>query len=195
MIEQHIGHYKQALPYDICEKVIDKFHFFKNNGLSFGRQVDEGGSANKQDETVFLLEQDKNLLFSEHDTTLQPVLSVVWDCFANYIQDYPALHKSLNNENILYIRHIRLQKTEPGEGYHVWHYEADGVQNTRRIIAWTIFLNDVDEGGETEFLHQHKRYNASKGDILLWPSSFTHTHRGNTPLSNTKYILTGWIEY
>jgi len=25
--------------------------------------------------------------------------------------------------------------------------------------------------------------------------AFTHTHRGNPPLSNTKYIMTGWLEY
>jgi len=31
--------------------------------------------------------------------------------------------------------------------------------------------------------------------MLVWPSQFTHIHRGNPPLSNDKYIITGWIEY
>jgi len=57
-----------------------------------------------------------------------------------------------------------------------------------------VFLNDVDEGGETEFLYQNKRIAPKKGRMVIWPSSFTHTHRGNPPLSGSKYIITGWIE-
>jgi len=26
-------------------------------------------------------------------------------------------------------------------------------------------------------------------------AAFTHTHRGNPPLSNAKYIVTGWTEF
>lgn len=26
-------------------------------------------------------------------------------------------------------------------------------------------------------------------------AGFTHTHRGNPPISGTKYIITGWVEF
>ena len=55
------------------------------------------------------------------------------------------------------------------------------------------YLNDVQEGGETEFLYQKTRFKPKRNMGLLWPGSFTHTHRGNPPLSETKYVLTGWI--
>ena len=41
-----------------------------------------------------------------------------------------------------------------------------------------------------------QKYNMKpeKGLLLFWPSDFTHTHRGNPPLKETKYIMTGWVE-
>jgi hypothetical protein len=57
------------------------------------------------------------------------------------------------------------------------------------------YLNDVEEGGETEFLYQKKRVKPVKNRVVVWPAGFTHTHRGNPPLSNAKYIITGWVEW
>ena len=64
------------------------------------------------------------------------------------------------------------------------------IISKRRILE--IYLNVVEEGGETEFLSQKKRYNPVAYTALLWPGSWTHQHRGNPPLSGDKYILTGW---
>jgi len=64
-----------------------------------------------------------------------------------------------------------------------------------RLIAWSLYLNDIDLGGETEFLYLKRRINAKAGRLVIWPAGFTHTHRGNPPLSNDKYILTGWLEF
>ena len=68
----------------------------------------------------------------------------------------------------------------------------DQTKLDSRAIAWMIYLNDVEEGGETEFLYQQKRFKPTGNTALLWPGSWTHIHRGNPPLSGDKYILTGW---
>jgi len=57
-----------------------------------------------------------------------------------------------------------------------------------------LYLNTVSEGGETEFLYLHRRIKPLQGRLLIFPASFTHTHRGNPPLSGDKYILTSWLE-
>lgn len=93
-----------------------------------------------------------------------------------------------------YIRDIKIQKTEPGEGYHIWHFENSDVAYLRRVLVYMVYLNDVDEGGETEFLYQGRRIKPRQGRLVLWPAGFTHLHRGNPPISNTKYIITGWLE-
>mgnify|MGYP003351836575 CR=1 FL=1 len=60
--------------------------------------------------------------------------------------------------------------------------------------VYLMYLNDVEEGGETEFLYYPKRIKPKKGTLIMWPAGFTHTHRGNPPISNEKYIVATWTE-
>ena len=90
---------------------------------------------------------------------------------------------------------IKIQKTKPTEGYHVWHCEHDGRLFGSRLLLVMCYLNDVEEGGETEFLYQSRRIKPKQGTIVICPSSFTHTHRGNPPLTGNKYMINGWIEF
>jgi hypothetical protein len=87
---------------------------------------------------------------------------------------------------------IKIQKTETGQGFHIWH--DDGGREPR-ATTFIIYLNDVEEGGETEMLYKPERIKPEVGKLFMFPANYMWTHRGNPPISNTKYILTGWIEY
>jgi len=89
----------------------------------------------------------------------------------------------------------KIQKTEPGGGYHAWHTEAMSHTCANRIFVVQIYLNDVDSGGETEFLSQGKRVQPKEGRIVIFPCSYTHQHRGNPPLEGDKYVLNMWGTY
>ena len=100
----------------------------------------------------------------------------------------------------LEIKGFQIQKYEASKsgGYYVFHYERHGYSedksSIRRQLVWMLYLNDVPEGeGETEFLYQGLRIQPKKGDLVLWPASFTHTHRGNPVYTTDKYIVTGWM--
>ena len=93
---------------------------------------------------------------------------------------------------------INLQWYTGGEGgYPYWHCELfprDGSAETlHRHLLWTLYLNDGFDAGETEFLFQHRRIAPRTGDLLIAPTAFTHTHRGNMPLNGDKFIATSWI--
>ena len=90
--------------------------------------------------------------------------------------------------------YLNIQKTLPGEGYHNWHHEYGSRTTSHRVLVTSMYLNTVEEGGETEFLYQHRRIKPVKGRFLIWPAGFTHTHRGLPPLSGEKYIATSWLE-
>ena len=82
----------------------------------------------------------------------------------------------------------------PEEGFHVWHADWGpwGGSATHRMVIGMLYLNDVTKGGETEFLHQEIAIKPRQGTIVVWPAYFTHTHRGNAPVSGRKYIINKW---
>ena len=115
--------------------------------------------------------------------------SLIEKCLFPYLNDFPILkgdYEWVSGRTIV-------QKTKPSEGFHSWHSENFAWPNMERILAWTIYLNDVEEGGETEFLYQQQRFTPKRNTALIWPGSWTYSHRGNPPISGNKYILTGWF--
>ena len=88
------------------------------------------------------------------------------------------------------VENPRIQYYKKGWGFKAWHCERGW--NTNRMLVWMVFLNDVEDGG-TEFMYQKIKIPARKGLLLMWPSDFTHTHRGIISQTKEKYILTGWL--
>lgn len=93
---------------------------------------------------------------------------------------------------------INLQKYLSDQGgYPYWHCElypkADAGETLHRVVLWTIYLNDGFAAGETEFLYQQRKIVPQTGALLIAPTAFTHTHRGNMPKGGNKYIATSWI--
>ena len=116
------------------------------------------------------------------------LMEYVNGCLYYYVSDMPYL------TNFNYISALcLLQKTEPTQGYHMFHGENINWNMQPRTMAWMVYLNDVEEGGETEFLYQQRKVKPEKGTVVIWPGSFTHLHRGNPPMSD-KYIATGWYQ-
>lgn len=93
------------------------------------------------------------------------------------------------------IEPIGIQCYGPGGGYKIWHFERDNSndQNARRHLAFMTYLNDVEEGGGTEFLYQKLTIQPEKGLTLIWPSEWNFTHRGVVSETQEKYIITGWF--
>lgn len=90
-----------------------------------------------------------------------------------------------------------IQYYPPNGGYKKWHTERTSTNfpETTRHLVFMTFLNDVSDGGETEFLYQKIKVQPRKGLTLIWPADWTHTHRGIPSPSQEKYILTGWYNF
>lgn len=93
---------------------------------------------------------------------------------------------------------INLQRYSADKGgYPYWHcelYPKDASAETlHRTLLWTIYLNDDFGEGETEFLYQKRKVAPRTGALLIAPTAFTHTHRGNRPTGGDKFIATSWI--
>ena len=92
---------------------------------------------------------------------------------------------------------LQWYRADEGGGYPYWHCELfprdPGCETLHRHLLWTVYLNDGFAAGETEFLFQRRTVAPRAGSLLLAPTAFTHTHRGNPPLDGDKFIATGWI--
>lgn len=87
----------------------------------------------------------------------------------------------------------QIQKYFKNTDFYEWHHDSHMKQYEReqRIITFIWYLNNVEEGGETLFYNG--KVHPKKGSLLLFPATWTYNHKGNIPISNDKYIITGWI--
>ena len=90
----------------------------------------------------------------------------------------------------------KFQRSEDGGGFHQWHCEqGSGRQSAARFAVWMIYLNDVEQGGCTEFKYQEVSFKPTAGTLVIWPAAYTHVHRANPDLIGKKYIATGWFNH
>ena len=87
----------------------------------------------------------------------------------------------------------------PNQGYHGWHQDwaVHRPDFSRRLLVGMIYLNDVEEGGETGFLikedGEYIKVKPKTGTLIIHPASWPFIHKGYMPLSSDKYILTTWL--
>ena len=192
-IDNHIGIFKNFMPNEMINNYLNYFNKCEEQGAVYSRNEDEMLVSDNAIDTIKgsqgSFKPSTNVAMTY---TNKPFIDMFFkDVYPLYTQKYSYL-KQLSTHNIL---EVKIQKTKTGEGYHHWHCENAAMKARNRILAFMVYLNDVDEGGETEFLYQKCRFKPEKNTLLVWPSQFTHVHRGNPPLSNDKYIITGWVEY
>ena len=185
-IDNHIGIFKNFMTDELINSYLTFFKNCEEQGAVYPRVEDETVVSDNAISTI-MGSVNTALTYSN-----KPFINMFFkDVYPLYTQKYSYL-KKLATHNIL---EVKIQKTKVGEGYHMWHCENAEMKARNRILAFSVYLNDVAEGGETEFLYQKCRFKPEKNTLLVWPSQFTHVHRGNPPLANDKYIITGWVEY
>ena len=190
-MDNFIEIYKNVFSDEFCKQAIDFYKIAEESGMTMDRQSHEIGSSklDKDDANCYIpsypLSHTSSYLMTEFNR-------VFWgECYKQYANKFSILN-TLDKHNAYT---IKIQKTQPGQGYHIWHSEIADKESSNRLLVWTAYLNDDFEAGETEFLYQHYRYKPSKGDVVIFPATFTHTHRGNPPIGGDKYIITGWVEF
>lgn len=159
-----IGIYENAVSNDMCDFLVN--HINEKLDNSSNVNIAAPKDTGREDEQFFLGQSsiDDNSIFND-------VLGGVCEMYRN---EYPVLQniqlRSIDN---------KLQRTKIGGGYHNWHFEQTSESTARRVIVWTVYLNDVEEGGETEFLYLHKRLKPKKGTVVFF-QLLTHIHTEET---------------
>lgn len=171
---------RDALPKSFCNNVIEKFEQDDRK-----RQGQVGGGVQLD------IKRSSDLSISELDD------------WKSYDQ---AFFKSLNGGLKKYIRFLpeeymkhralselgndtgyQIQRTQPND-YYIWHHD----QTTTRLVTFIWYLNDIKDGGYTEFI-DGTRIQPEAGKLIIFPATWDFLHRGVSPKTETKYLCTGWV--
>lgn len=167
---------------NFCKEIIDYFN--ENSNLHERRNANVTKKALTIVDTFLPLESPNPLI--------KKFSSIFYkDIMPDYLNKI-----KIRNNNLLSLNPFhQIQKIEPTEGKHGFYCERCTGISSYLILGYTLFLNNIDEGGELEFLFQHHRIKPKKGSICLFPVNTAYLQRDNTPLSNTRYTISGWVGY
>jgi hypothetical protein len=184
--------YNNVFADGFCHFVISEFDRLTSSGNYCGgaRKTVEGAAKHFKDDTAIFLDGANHETWAFNGRQLRETFyEGLQSCFDRYAEEYDVLR----NMNIT-CTNLKLQKTNPGQGYHVWHFEQGPENRSARIITYMCYLNTIVDAGETEFLYQKCRIPPKENTMIIWPASYTHTHRGNVVHGSTsKYVVTGWF--
>jgi len=176
---------ENTLSPEFCQYVIDKF---ENDDRKY-----KGITVDGIDEDI---KKSSDLGISHLDDWKKED-RVFYNSLNKHIHEYFEHCSSLN-----YLTHnypsvsdggYQIQRTKPNE-YYDWHHDFCINDNGVRYITYIWYLNDVYKKGYTEFC-DGTIIRPRTGKLLFFPSTWTYRHRGVSPVSETKYICTGWIYY
>lgn len=86
---------------------------------------------------------------------------------------------------------------EPGAAYWTAHSDYSPASPTMSVrhLGFIMYLNTVDNGGETEFVNQGIKVKPVAGRMIIFPSGWTHAHRSHPAPDEDRLIMQGWWSF
>ena len=204
--EKYIYINKFSLSEELCNIIIEMFEN-EINGKYEGVTA-AGIIKDVKKTTDFIIPKDLNdndeitinkwskvqkILDNELDRNIKKYINNIFtslniDKKENNTKYYVFSQKFLSHEKLM------IQKYNKNEGRFTYHddFKVDWDNQKYRVITYIWYLNNVENGGETEIWDDFK-IKPETGKLLLFPSCWTFPHRGKMPISDNKYIITGWL--
>ena len=172
----------------LCNEIID---FFENNKSLQKPGASGMGLDPKIKKTIDIkinpndLEKPKFVIFKKYINELHK-------CFLDYQNQWPFLKSMIKTVDV---PAFNIQKYSPGDHFASLHSERTTLNTLHRLFAWMTYLNDVNDGGQTNFNHYGIKVKPEIGKTLIWQAEWTHAHTGEILKGGTKYIVTGWMHF
>lgn len=210
--------YDDAMSAELCEEIIA---YFETCGQKVPGETGGGVNVAMKDSFDINITRAANWK-TLHDRVMESVTEYMFEYIKQYPQLLigalatgrrdPATGQSqrFTEEDLddATIGRLMMKLYRPGEiiaqqylrgvgGYHHWHSEVyprdASCETLHRVLLFMYYLNTVEEGGETQFLFQERKIQPEQGRMVIAPAGFTHTHKGDVPISGDKFILTSWV--
>ena len=173
---------------NLCKQII----YFFNNNTSLQTQGKVGvGKDLKIKNSIDITINPKDLEKSEYQI-FKKYFEQLHKCYLDYLNQWPNLEKMIKD---LDIGQFNIQKYNQGGHFAGVHSERTSIKTVHRVFAWMTYLNDVNDGGSTNFAHFNIYIKPEIGKTMIWPAEWTHAHSGKIVNSEEKYIITGWMHF
>lgn len=184
---------ESAVSDDLCDSFIQEFEISPDTqpGVLYDSEGQSSDKGKKSTDLTFWPEYIEHPVWGK---LLTPFIDILQNEIDSYYKRYARGLSTIDDLKIS--PNFNMQRYLPSEGFFSYHCERGTTVDVflKRELVWMVYLNDVTVGGETEFYFQQIYERPRKGTLLIWPADWTHVHRGHTSQTQTKYILTGWIE-
>jgi len=184
--------YDNVLESSFCNNIIEKFNTSKHQ-----YKGTTGAGYNKDiklttDLAISRLTEDPEWL--NIDNIINEKLNKY---LIKYTNDIKSLNKQYAFSNMVFQdTGFLMQKYNKNEGFFSYHTDTDSFYENnctyQRHIVYLFYINDVNEGGET-IIWNDVKIKPKCGRLLLFPSTWCYPHSGSMPISDNKYIITGWL--
>ena len=173
--------YDNAAPAALCEQVMSLFE------ISDHRYVGKPGSGISDKKNV------TELYIDPHLDTFSAIDQQLFAIFSDYAQQYFS-HFDWFNPRYRDVGYF-VKKYAKGQGHFDTHVDVSVAKNAKRMLVMILYLNDVLEGGETEFVHTGHQVKPRQGRLLLFPPMWMYPHKSKLTLSGDKYTLNTFLEF
>jgi 2OG-Fe(II) oxygenase superfamily len=184
-VGESIFYVKQLLPSELCGAIIEEYSRDprKHDGYAVSGRSDYKSLDAVKVSTDLGLEPEG--AWAQPYTALHSAVSRAVSTLA---AEFPSLQVFPLRCTGYKIQHYRRN-----EGHFDWHFDALGPGAWERQLAMVIYLNSVHDGGETCFHRQNLKLKPVAGDAVFFPTFWTHMHRGETPRSEDKYVISSFV--
>ena len=175
-------------PLSLCDELIT---YFESN-IAKQQMGATGGGRNLSVKDRMDIAIAPNQLDLPGNEVFKLYINSLFTCYKDYLVQWPFLAGIAQN---LEMGSFNLGRYQRGQHFQKMHTERVDLGTLHRVLAWMTYLNDVDEGGETYFSHYGLNIKPRKGLTIIWPAEWTHAHKGNVLLGESKYMITGWLTF
>ena len=139
-LKDFIGIYDNYVSNQDCEQAIKFFNDKQKFNKTMTRIASENADGVFKKDAQFFAEAHNVEVWSD---TLKPLI-FNFDLALKHYEKNTGIKDVYGKKDFNYTN-FKIQKTLPGEGYHVWHIEhTNGFDYSNRVISYIIYLNDVE---------------------------------------------------
>lgn len=168
---------ENAVPLELCQRLMDAHNADPNRYTGYTGYLKttqaKGKDSIDSDMDAF---PEWHAIRDEMYSHLRPALDKIFADYYRAIRIYP-----------LTATDFRATSYPPHTGHFCWHSDQS-MMSIRRVAAGIVYLNDVPEGGETEFHYQEASVKPKAGKFVMFPTTWNYIHRGS-PSPYAKYLV------